>query len=127
MRTIADGLVAQPTLLLLDDYRPDRDVERWLLSKVLGPLKGRMTSVLIVVAGRIDDLEVVLAEADPDVVVDAQPPTEAEVRAHLSALGTHLDPQVRTAELDALVAGLVAEPQFIAPLIRTLAYGRADG
>ena len=41
VRTITDGLASQPTLLLLDDYRPDRDVERWLLDKVLGPLQTR--------------------------------------------------------------------------------------
>ena len=69
----------------------------------------------------------VLAEANPNVVVDAQPPAQSEVRAHLAALGAHLDPPARTAELDALVAGLVAEPWLIAPLIRTLAYDRADG
>lgn len=124
--TIAKGLAAQQTLLLLDDYRPDPEVERWLLSRVLGPLQRDGAPVLVVVAGRAADLGVLHAETDPDVVVDAQPPTEPEVRGHVAALGAHLHPPAQAAEIDALVAGLVAEPRLVAPLIRTLAHGRAD-
>jgi hypothetical protein len=122
--TLVAGLGRRSTVLLFDSFRPAPAVERWLFDELIADIRAAVAPIVIVVAGRSPLVGKALPAAD--VVLDAQPPTEEELREFFRALGEHLQPAAGAAEVDVLAADGASKPHLIRSLVRALSYARAD-
>lgn len=123
--TLLAGLSrGERTILLIDGFRAAKDVEQWLLDELLADLRAAAAPVVAVVAGRTVHVREAVTRADE--VLNAELPTEAELRQHFSALGALLHPPAEAAEVDVLAAEVASLPHLIGPLVRALRYARTD-
>jgi hypothetical protein len=79
--SLLDGLSSRRTVLLLDGFHANRDVQHWLLDQLLVQLRAAAKPMVTVIAGR--GAHVRKAASHADLVLDAAPPTEAELRSYL--------------------------------------------
>ncbi len=112
----------EPTLLLIDGYRPGPVFAGWFLGRFIEGIKHLEAPVVVVVADRPDNVSVL--ESSADKLVPLGPPDLQALREHFESIGKRIEPRMKPSEVQYYVEAASKEPENLERLTRVLTWAR---
>jgi hypothetical protein len=112
-----------PLLLLIDQYDPPPDFDKWFMTTFIETLRKSQEPFVLVISELPH--RVAALQGKQNEFFALSPLTREEVQAHLASLGDEISPPLESVEMDVYVDAILQNPDLLSKLYRVLSLARS--